>query len=72
MFPTILWRVGFVIFATILGMALGGWMAGWIFDATGSYRLAFVNGIAWNLLNLAILATIFAATRRGMGRMRHV
>jgi cyanate permease len=35
-------------------MALGGWMSGVIFDATGSYRAAFLNGIAWNLLNLSI------------------
>jgi cyanate permease len=35
-------------------MALGGWMSGAIFDLTGSYRAAFVNGIAWNLLNLTI------------------
>jgi cyanate permease len=37
-------------------MALGGWMSGAIFDATGSYDAAFVNGIAWNLLNVAIAA----------------
>ena len=35
-------------------MALGGWMAGAIFDLTGSYRAAFLNGIAWNLLNMSI------------------
>jgi MFS family permease len=47
-------RVGAVIMATMLGMALGGWMSGWVFDITGSYRAAFLNGIAWNLLNLSI------------------
>ena len=47
-------RVGAVIMATLFGMALGGWMSGAIFDLTGSYRAAFVNGIAWNLLNLTI------------------
>jgi hypothetical protein len=41
--------------ATLLGMALGGWMSGAVFDLTGSYRAAFLNGIAWNLLNLAIV-----------------
>jgi predicted MFS family arabinose efflux permease len=35
-------------------MALGGWMGGVLFDMTGSYRAAFINGIAWNLLNAAI------------------
>jgi MFS family permease len=47
-------RVGAVIMCTMLGMALGGWMSGKIFDLTGSYQAAFVNGIAWNLVNLAI------------------
>jgi MFS family permease len=48
-------RVGVVLTATLIGMALGGWMSGEIFDLTGGYRAAFVNGIAWNLLNLAIV-----------------
>ncbi|MFT5869879.1 MAG: MFS family permease [Paracoccaceae bacterium] len=52
-------RVGFVIMATIIGMALGGWMSGWIYDLTGSYRMAFLNGIAWNFLNLAVIGLIF-------------
>ncbi len=56
-------RVGFVIMATILGMALGGWISGWIFDVTGSYRLAFVNGIAWNGLNIAIMLLILLRSR---------
>lgn len=47
-------RTGVVLMATLFGMALGGWMSGEIFDLSGSYRAAFVNGIAWNLLNLSI------------------
>ena len=47
-------RVGIVLMATLFGMALGGWMSGAIFDLTGSYRAAFINGIGWNLLNLTI------------------
>jgi MFS family permease len=54
-------RVGFVVMATVLGMALGGWMSGWIFDLTGSYRAAFVNGLAWNLLNLSIAIWLLRA-----------
>lgn len=57
-------RVGFVMMATIFGMALGGWMSGWIYDLTGSYEMAFLNGIAWNLLNIAIIGTLFVAARR--------
>jgi MFS family permease len=47
-------RTGAVIMCTLLGMALGGWMSGKVFDLTGSYQAAFVNGIAWNAVNLAI------------------
>ena len=47
-------RVGVVLMATIVGMAIGGWMSGVIFDVTGSYQAAFVNGLAWNLVNVAI------------------
>jgi MFS family permease len=59
-------RVGFVMMATIAGMALGGWMSGWIYDLTGSYQMAFLNGIAWNLLNIAIILTIFLRSGRRM------
>jgi MFS family permease len=48
-------RMGVAISATIIGMALGGWMGGVLFDATGSYHAAFVNGIAWNALNGAVM-----------------
>lgn len=49
-------RVSMVLTATVLGMALGGWISGEIFDRTGSYRLAFLHGIAWNLINMSIAA----------------
>jgi MFS family permease len=48
------WRVSLVLMATVMGMALGGWISGEIYDLTGSYEMAFLNGIAWNLVNLAI------------------
>jgi len=47
-------RVGLTVSSTVLGMALGGWMGGELFDRTGSYQAAFINGIAWNVLNAAI------------------
>lgn len=58
-------RVGMVLMCTLLGMALGGWMSGKIFDLTGSYHAAFVNGVAWNLLNLAVVLVLLARVRRG-------
>jgi len=58
------WRVGFVITATLFGMALGGWMSGAIFDLTGSYDAAFVNGMLWNALNLSIAAMLLRRARQ--------
>ena len=58
-------RTGLVIMSTLLGMALGGWMSGKAFDLTGSYQAAFLNGIAWNFLNLAIvMALLWRVSRR--------
>ncbi len=57
-------RVGAVLMCTLFGMALGGWMSGWVFDLTGSYRAAFVNGVAWNLVNLAIVVALISLYRR--------
>ena len=59
-------RVGAVIMCTMLGMALGGWMSGRIFDLTGSYRAAFVNGIGWNLVNFTIAFVLLQRDRRGL------
>jgi len=57
-------RVGLVIMATLLGMALGGWMSGAIFDLTGSYQAAFLNGIGWNLVNVTIMTWLLLRSRR--------
>jgi MFS family permease len=57
-------RVGTVLMFTLFGMALGGWMSGKVFDLTGSYQAAFLNGIAWNLLNLSIALFLLRGVRR--------
>ena len=57
-------RVGTVLMATLFGMALGGWMSGKVFDLTGSYQAAFVNGIGWNLVNLSIVGFLLWRLRR--------
>ncbi len=57
-------RVGFAVSVTVVGMALGGWMGGMLFDMTGSYRAAFINGIAWNVLNAAIAAWLLMRQSR--------
>ena len=55
-------RVGSVLTATLFGMALGGWMSGKVFDLTGSYQAAFINGTLWNLLNFSIAAWLLWRT----------
>jgi MFS family permease len=56
-------RTGIVLMATLLGMAIGGWISGAIFDITGSYQAAFINGIAFNLLNLTIAVWLLRRAR---------
>ena len=56
--------VGLVIMSTIAGMALGGWLAGAIFDATGSYWQAFAHGLAWNVVNGAVAVLLLLRSRR--------
>jgi MFS family permease len=58
-------RTGIVLMSTLFGMAFGGWISGAIFDMTGSYSAAFLNGIAFNLLNLTIAVWLL---RRAMSR----
>ncbi|MBS0561674.1 MAG: MFS transporter, partial [Proteobacteria bacterium] len=62
-------RFGIVLMATILGMAAGGWMNGAIYDWTGSYRAAFLNGVAWNVLNAAIALWLLT---KGTGARRRL
>jgi len=61
-------RVGTVLMFTLFGMALGGWMSGKVFDLTGSYHAAFLNGIAWNALNISIALFLLARTSGWIGR----
>jgi MFS family permease len=57
-------RLGVVLMMTLFGMALGGWMSGAIFDHFGSYQAAFLNGLAWNLLNLVIVGWLISRSGR--------
>jgi MFS family permease len=57
-------RVGIVIFASVFGMSFGGWISGVIFDATGSYSAAFINGLAWNAVNVTIMLALLWRSRQ--------
>ena len=57
-------RVGIVIFASVFGMSFGGWVSGVIFDATGSYGAAFLNGLGWNALNVTIMVSLLIRARQ--------
>jgi hypothetical protein len=48
----------------VFGMSFGGWVSGVIFDATGSYAAAFLNGLGWNALNIAIMASLLIRARQ--------
>ncbi|WP_428686157.1 MFS transporter [Reyranella sp.] len=63
--PTIAgWRLGVVMLFAMAGMAAGGWLGGFIFDATLSYTSAFQSALAFNLLNLMLLGILYTAQRR--------
>jgi MFS family permease len=62
--PEVGTRLGLVLMMTLFGMAAGGWMSGAIFDYFGSYRAAFLNGLAWNAVNLLIAVWLVARIRR--------
>ncbi len=66
------WRISMVLTATVLGMALGGWISGEIYDLTGSYQWAFAHGIAWNLLNMGIAAWLVLRKPTSSPRGREV
>ena len=59
-------RIGLIIFATIVGMAVGGWGSGAIFDWTGSYTVAFIHGIGWNFVNLWVVLFLLSRVRGQM------
>jgi hypothetical protein len=59
-------RISLVLMASVLGMACGGLASGFIYDATQSYRLAFLHGFIWNLVNLALVTWLLVWPKRNM------
>ena len=58
------WRIGLALFFTIGGMAVGGWIAGALYDLTGSYTASFINAIAFNIFNLIIAQALLRRVKR--------
>lgn len=57
-------RVGTVLMATLFGMALGGWLSGAIFDLSGTYKAAFINGLVFNSINVSIVLFLLYRARQ--------
>ena len=60
-------RLGVILLFGTLGMALGGWLAGYIFDSTGGYTPAFLIGATFNVANLVIVLGLINRTRASGG-----
>ena len=56
-------RIAVVIFFGGMGMALGGWFGGFLFDLSGSYVLAFMLGAGANAINLMIVGMLLLRLR---------
>jgi MFS family permease len=61
-------RVSAVLMSTVAGMAVGGWLSGIIYDLSGGYQAAFLNGIAWNLFNVVIALELIRRSKAGTSR----
>jgi MFS family permease len=59
------WRIPLFLLCSGSGMAIGGWVAGALYDRFGTYMLAFAAGVAANAVNLAIVGALVL-------RQRHV
>src|SRR5215468_86270 len=59
------WRIPLFLLCSGSGMAIGGWIAGALYDRFGTYMLAFAAGVGANAINLAIVGALVL-------RQRHV
>jgi MFS family permease len=49
------WRIGTVLFFGLVGMAVGAWMGGALYDWFAYYKPSFALGVAFNALNLVLI-----------------
>ena len=57
------WRIPTLLLFSGCGMALGGWLAGLLYDHFGYYAPAFAAGIGANILNLLVVGTLVGRQR---------
>ena len=57
------WRIGTTMLFTVSGMALGGWLAGALYDLTGNYTASILAAFGFNVMHLAIAAWLIARDR---------
>jgi MFS family permease len=60
------WRIPAVLFPGSIGMATGGWLAGLMYDHFGYYLPAFAAGVAFNVLNLAVIGLLVVRRNRAV------
>jgi MFS family permease len=58
------WRIPTLLFTAMSGMAVGSWLAGWIYDHFGTYAAAFGTGVVFNLLNLILIGFLVSRLPR--------
>ena len=63
------WRIPLMMFGGLLGMAVGGWMGGLVYDMAGSYAPSFAIGVAANIANIAVIGFLVRKDRRPAARM---
>jgi MFS family permease len=61
------WRVPTLLLLSGSGMAVGGWLAGYLYDVNGYYAPAFATGVAFNIVNLLMLAMLVVRQRMMTG-----
>jgi MFS family permease len=58
------WRIPLFLLCSGSGMAIGGWIAGALYDRFGTYMLAFAAGVGANAINLAIVGALVLRQRQ--------
>jgi MFS family permease len=62
------WRIPVFLLFSGSGMALGGWLAGALYDQFGTYAPAFAAGVGANAVNLVIIGILVLRQRHAAGK----